>query len=231
MEDFRKSVTYEEDLPRPHSELQPFLDEENPSGDRSLFADLAIKYGSHVAGGMGLGLGLTEGLEQLGMWEAMGTGDQMTLLLGPPVAGAVAGGYWAFSRHQDEIEEMRKWREAQNLERTEKDFSRDLADQDLVVVRDYLLGEGEPIERTGEAAAALYNEASGLRDAQYVNDGFRRFPEVDYQLSFFEEDEPLRTFYVGEGLLDQSESSYGGEDAGSFVDENLDSAVQLEEYR
>ena len=231
MDDFPESVIYEGDLPRPHSELEEFVGEDRPSSDRSLFADLAIKYGSHVAGGMSLGFGLAEGLEQLGMLEAMGASDQMTLLLGPPLAGATVGSYLSFNKYQDELEEKNKWRKAQDLERTVQDFSWDLEDHDFVVVRDYLLGEGEPIERTGEAASALYNEVSGLEDVQYVQEDPRGFPEVDYQLSLFEDGEPLRTFYVGEDLVEEVEGSYPEAAGDSFVEENMDSAVSLEEYR
>lgn len=235
MDSFRKSVAYEDDLPTPHTELEGFIDEERPSRDRSLFSDLALRYGSHVAGGMGVSLGLVKGLEELGLLESMATNDQMTLLLGPPMVGAAAGGYISLKKHEDEIEEhreeRRKWKKAQDLERTGEDFSGELEDQDFVVVRDYLLGEGEPLERRGEAAAALYREASGLQDAQYFEDVGRIFPEVDYQLSLFQDGEPLRSFYLGEGLVDEGEESYSGAEINSLIGENLDSAVSLEDYR
>lgn len=232
MDDFRKSVTYEDDLPTPHSELEGLIDEERPSRDRGLFEDLALRYGSHVGGGMVAGFGLTEGLEHFGMLEVMGANDQMTLLLGPPLAGAAAGSYLGLKRHRDEMEEHREevsnWRKAQDLERRGEDFSAELEDQDFVVVCDYLLGEGEPLERTGETASALYREALGLDCVQYFEEVGRMFPDVDYQLSLFEDGEPVRSFYVGEGLVDQD--SYSGTEMEPLF-EDAEGAVSLEEYR
>ncbi len=232
MDDFRKSVTYEDELPTPHSELEEFMDEERPSRERGLFEDLALGYGSHVGGGMVAGFGLTEGLEHFGLMEAMGTNDQMTVLLGPPLVGAAVGSYVGLKNHREEMEEHREevsnWKKAQSLERTGEDFSTKLENQDFVVVRDYLLGEGEPLERTGETAAALYREALGLECVQYFEEVDRRFPDVDYQLSLFEEGEPVRSFYVGEALVD--EDSYSGTEVESLF-EDAEGAVSLDDYR
>jgi hypothetical protein len=232
MDDFRKSVTYEEGLPTSHEELKGFMDEERPSRDQSLFEDLALRYGSHVGGGMVAGFGLTEGLEHFDVWEALGANDQMALLLGPPLAGAALGSYVGLKNHRDEMrkhrDEVSNWKKAQGLERRGEDFSADLEDRDFVVVRDYLLGDGEPLERTGETASALYREALGLDCVQYFEDVGGMFPDVDYQLSLFEDGEPVRSFYVGEGLVD--EGAYSGTEVESLF-EDAEGAVSLEDYR
>ena len=230
MDDFKESVIYEGDLPRPHRELEPYIDEERPSGDRGMLADIAVNFGSHFAGGSGAGFALNQGAKYFEVLEAIGVGDQTPLLMATPVVGAVAGGYVAFGKHKDKIEENRKWREAQKLERTSEDFSHDLAEHDFVVVRDYILDEGDPIERPGLTASALYDEVRGLEDIQFIEEIERGFPAVDYQLSLFSEGDPLRTFYVGEDIVDEVGDSYP-ETGDSFVEENLDSAVSLEEHR
>lgn len=149
------------------------------------------------------------------------------------MAGAAAGSYIGLKRHRNEMdeqrEERRKWSSAQDMERTGEDFSRELEDQDFVVVRDYLLGGAEPLERTGETAAALYREALGLDCTQYFQDVGPGFPDVDYQLSLFEDGEPVRSFYIGEDLVDRQ--SYSETGIESLFDEDMDGAVSLEEYR
>jgi len=226
MDDFKNSVTYEDDLPRPHRELEPFVDEERPSNNRSLLGDLVVRYGSHSGGGMMAGFALNKGLQHFDMFEVLGLGDQTSLLLAP-IAGAAAGTYVAVKKHQGSVDENIKWREAQRLEETVDDFSDEFADQDFVIVRDYILGEGEPIERTGEVASALYDEVRGLEDTQLLEENPRGFPEIDYQLSLFDEGEPLRSFYVGEDLV---EGSYP-EARNSFVEDNRNNAVSLKEFR
>jgi len=227
MDDFKNSVTYEDDLPRPHRELEPFVDEERPSSDRSLLSDLAIRFGSGFAGGIGTGFALNKGLKHYEVLEDAGLSDQTPLLMLTPVLGAVAGGYVAFKIHESKIEEKKKWREAQSLEKTVEDFSNELNQQDFVVVRDYILGDGEPIERSGQTASALYDEVRGLEDTQLLEENPRGFPEIDYQLSLFDEGEPLRSFYVGEDLV---EGSYP-EARNSFVEDNRNNAVSLKEFR
>ncbi|AOV95325.1 hypothetical protein AQV86_05405 [Nanohaloarchaea archaeon SG9] len=231
MEDFRKSIVYDGELPRPHSELADYLESEKPSREGS-FSDLARKYLTFVGGGLATGLGATEGLENFGLLEMLGSNDQMALLLGPPLAGATAGAYASIKMHEDErqeyIKDIGRWRRARDMERSREDFSRDLENLDFVVVRDYLTGDGEPIERTGEVASALYKEAEGLHDTQYFEE-VMPFPEIDYQVSLFSEGQPLRSFYMGKGLSESIRDSHSEMDP--VFEQNMDGAVSLEEYR
>ncbi|PSH00573.1 MAG: hypothetical protein BRC30_02820 [Nanohaloarchaea archaeon SW_7_46_7] len=231
MEDFRKSVVYDGELPRPHSELADYLESEKPSRDGS-FSDLAKRYLAFVGGGLATGLGATEGLEHFNLLELLGSNDQMALLFGPPLAGATVGAYASIKMHEDErqeyIEDLGRWRRARDMEESREDFSRDLESLDFVVVRDYLTGDGEPIERTGEVASALYKEVEGLHDTQYFED-VTPFPEIDYQVSLFSDGQPLRSFYMGEGLSESIRDSHSEID--SVFDQNMDGAVSLEDYR
>jgi len=233
MEDFRKSITYDGELPRPHSELAEYVDSERPSRDGS-FGSLAKRYSGFVGGGLATGFGATEGLEHFDLLEALGANDQMALLLGPPVVGATVGAYVSIKMHEEErqeyIEELGKWRRAKDMERSGEDFSRELEGHDFVVVRDYLLGDGEPVERTGEVASALYTEASGLHDTQYFEE-VAPFPEVDYQVSLFSDGEPLRSFYMGEGLSDEIRRSESEQEIAPLFEENMEGTVSLDEYQ
>lgn len=228
MKDFKADVTHQEDLPIPHSEVEEFMDEERPTRDLSFLEDLAQTYGIPTMGGMTAGYGLgeaaTKGLQETGLIDAIGTSGEMSLLVAPILAGGIAGGAIGFNRDENKtdeyIQKRRKWERAQGLERSREDFSRELENYDFVVVRDHMLGDGEPLERNGEVAAALYNEAQGPNNTQFFEKIGRRFPDIDYQLSLFQDDEPVREFYAGDNLVDTQEP-FNGE---------IEGTVSVEDY-
>lgn len=223
MEDFKSAVTYEGELPLSHEEVLDYIEDEDYSEDTEIALD-ALTY---VGGGSATGMGIAYGLQESGLLDYAGMIDPAAVILGLPITGAINGAYLTVKL---DGEKRKKRHRVKNIEETEKDFEQDLRDEEYVLVRDHLLGDGEPLERTGDVAAELYDEATGLYETQFIEEVEREFSGIDYQLSLVKENEVIRSFCTGKDIVEDAKEFYQDKEVESLLEENSEIAVSLEEY-